>query len=142
MSIDPVRLRDASQLLFGTALDADESEALARTLGVVEEVLPWMVLRREALVKFPELEAAVKAASAICPSPASRRPLPHDHPTQATLNTIHAIEEALGAVIAENVKNSGLSAAVDHHLAELVRVSPSGNRFDGQNRIFIDREAL
>ena len=139
MSIDPSRLRDACQLVFGMALDSRENGALARTLGVVEEVLPWMALHRGAFTTFPEIEAAIKVAAAICPSAASRRPLPHEHPSQTTLDTNRALEKALGAVIAENIKNSSLAVTADHYLAELVRVTSSSDCFDGQLRVAIDR---
>jgi len=137
MSIDSERLRAASQLILGSAFSPEQCEELARTLGVVEEVLPWFALRRNAFRTIPQIEANFKAAAMKCPFPSSRRALPRD-PARMVLPMNRELENALGAVIADNLQKSSLASFADAHLAQLTRISSAATTFDGQRRVTID----
>jgi hypothetical protein len=124
MSIDPRRLRAALQLVTGAAPAADDANGLARRLGVVEEVLPWLVLRRDALADMPALTDILATAVKRCPSPTTRHQLTRvGSPTR--LAAERRIEEALGALIADNIAHADVAMAAEAQIARLTRMSES-----------------
>ena len=124
MSIDPRRLRAALQLVTGTAPTPDVANGLARRLGVVEEVLPWLVLRRDAFADMPTLADSLAAAAKRSPSAATRR-----QPTRVSSLTRLAaerrIEESLGALIANNIAQADVALSAEAQITQLVRMSKS-----------------
>lgn len=116
MSIEPRRLRAALQLVTGTAPTIDDANGLARRLGIIEEVLPWLVLRRDAFADTPALADVLAAAVKRCPSPATRRK-PARVSSLTRLAAERRIEAALGALIADNIAHADVANGSDMSVA-------------------------
>ena len=124
MSIDPHRLRAALQLVTGAAPTTDDANGLVRRLGVIEEVLPWLVLRRDAFTDTPEFTETVAAAVKRCPSPATRRK-PARVSSLTRLAAERRSEEALGALIADNIAHADVALSAEAQITRLTRLSDS-----------------
>ena len=124
MSIDPRRLRAALQLVTGAAPTTDDAIGLARRLGVVEEVLPWLVLRRDAFTDMPAFADILATAVRRCPSPATRRK-PDRVSSLTRLAAERRIDEALGSLIADTIARGDVAASAEAQIARLTRMSDS-----------------
>ena len=133
MSIDPQRLRALSQLLLGTAFSPEQCARLAKTLSVTEEVLPWLQLRQNAFKSFPQLEANLIAAANKCPFPSSKRERTRVR-SRKTLDLNRALDEAIAAVVSNNISHAGLAVKADATLTEIIRFREFDGRSDSNSR--------
>lgn len=121
MSIDPQRLRALSQLLLGTAFSSEQCDRVAKTLSVTEEVLPWLQLRQNAFKSFPQLEENLIAAAKKCPFPFSKRGRTRVG-SQKTSDLSRIRDEAIAAVVSNNISYEGLAFKADASLADIIRL--------------------
>jgi hypothetical protein len=136
MSIDPRRLRAALQLVTGTAPSIDDANGLALRLGIIEEVLPWMVLRREAFADMPALTDMLATAAKRSPSPATRRK-PSRVSSLTHLAAERQIEAALSALISDNIARADVVMSAEMYISNYIRILEAPKNFDAQYRITI-----
>jgi hypothetical protein len=136
MSIDPDRLHQALQF-FGVALpEGVQASDLAELLGVPEEILPWLALRANAFADHGEIEQALHAAAARAPTPGTSR-APANAPSLALHDATRELDEALGALIREDLNRQELALAADARLSELVRMSAADKPFQPHNYVAV-----
>jgi len=136
MSIDPARL-DLALQLFGVRAPDGNVEELAETLGVVEEILPWLVLRANALADYEDVDAALRSAAGRVSGAATSRiasPVASIARRRATSELDRALEE----LIKDNISRNGLATTADSYLADLVRISPLNDRSTPQHHVAVE----
>lgn len=123
MTIDPIRLADAVELMTGRNMDAATAETLARVLGVEEEVLPWLVLKQNALADLPEARALLDDHAARLATPLTRRSasLAVSGPV---IPIDRNIEDALRQLIAEDIARTELTQEIDALMVDRNAASP------------------
>lgn len=124
MSLDPVWLRETIELVSGRAPAPAYAEDLAEVLSVREEVLPWLMLRQDALAAEPAVRRAIEVLAESRSGPATRRPAGLVDSTQA-LAAGRKLEDALRQTIAENIAGAELAGEVNALMGEAARISPS-----------------
>lgn len=120
MSIDPQRLRAASQLILGSSFSPEHCRKIAGILGVKEEILPWLVLRRNAFKAYPEFQRHLKVAAERCPTSLSKRSPTHAS-SQETQALLKSLDESLSVLISENIKSENIAHSVESNVSKLVR---------------------
>ncbi|KAB7648368.1 hypothetical protein [Polymorphobacter fuscus] len=122
MSIEPQRLRAAIQLVSGSAPLETECARLGRTLGVIEEVLPWLVLRCNAFEDAPAFATSFSTEAKRVALPATRRQTSRVS-SVARLNAERHVEAALGTLIADNITRREIATAAEEQVATLAGLS-------------------
>ncbi|HEX3920391.1 MAG TPA: hypothetical protein VHW60_23870 [Caulobacteraceae bacterium] len=125
MSIEPETLRHGLFLATGAPAASDEAEELAATLGVPEEALAFVLLRRAGFSDSPRLQAALAAAAARSGGPV-RTSRPAQLVDAVSRGAASAdLHKALKALIEDNLEGSKLQWRADDALRGLVELQPA-----------------
>jgi hypothetical protein len=133
MSINPQWLRAASQLALGEALSSEQCETLSKRLSVVEEVLPWLILKRGGFSQVSQFRERLSDAAHKLPSPMSSR----EHtrlPINTTMTAIAQLEQELGAIVRQNLAVKETAVIADSLISKIVQFSAEDGRHDAHLR--------
>ncbi|MGA0602287.1 hypothetical protein ACO2Q3_16385 [Caulobacter sp. KR2-114] len=134
MSLDAHRLRQALLLATGDQPDIEALDDLSRGLGVVEEGLAYVLLRRSGFAGCPQVSAAIAEAAARAPAP-NRTARPADGTdSRRREQAQEALRGALRAII-EGAAAQGEPAAQAADAWRAVAEWGPGGGFDAHLRI-------
>ena len=123
MSIDPQRLRAASQIILGSSFSQEKCGKLANILGITEEILPWLVLRQGAFKTFPDFGRSLEKAAERCATPLSKRTPTHAS-SRETLTLHKSLDDCLAVIVSENIKDERLSYNFELNLSTIMQTQP------------------
>ena len=124
MSIEPGRLRHAIQLATGETTSPGEGLRLAGLLGVVEEILPYLLLRRDGFATSPKILDALAEARARAPGGArTARPITRTDAVQVAAVAAE-VKAALKASIDRDLADGKLNARVDDAMRRFALLNP------------------
>jgi hypothetical protein len=113
MSIDVARLSEAIFLATGESATGGEVERLAVMLDVVEEALPYLLLRRGGFSGCPQMQAALEASRGRAVGPAKTRREPSLADSVRAEAAERELAAALKALIEADLAGADLQARVD-----------------------------
>lgn len=137
MSIEPDYLRQALQLFGVKPPEGQDTAALAKTLDVIEEVLPWIVLKADGFDQEGEIAKALRAAAGRSARAATSRSTAQ-RPSLALKHASRELDHAVEALIRGDIAHQALATTADARLAELVRLSAAPPLSQPQNHIPVD----
>jgi hypothetical protein len=125
MTIDTDRFSQAIFLAVGDPPTADDADRLARQLSAPDEILPYLLLRRNGFEGCRQMAAALAAAVAGSPG----RPITSRAPDLADAVEMAAARKAVTAatrtVIDHDLAGRDVQAGLDEAMLQLVRRSPA-----------------
>ena len=120
MSINHDRLRHAIFLATGVPPSPAETRNLALILHVPEEVLPFLLLRRNGFEASPETRQSLAAAVSRSPGIASSPRHADLTDARAELDAKDAVKDAMKALIDLDIAEQTAAARLDDALRDLV----------------------
>ncbi len=137
MTVDPGRLRHAILLATGEQPASGEVEPLADRLCLAEEVLPYLLLRRDGFAGCERIKAALAEAVARSPAPPRSLRPPGLAGAANAASAAADLKSALKAVIEHDLASAEIHRHLDAAVRRAVELSPAEG-FDAHLRVRID----
>jgi len=118
--------RHALTLALDEPANVGEAASLANALGVVEEALPYLMLRRNGFADCPRLRGRIEEVAAAAPGAVRRGRRPEILDAVRRAAAAAELRTALKALIDSNLEPSPLHRGVDDAERNLVELSPAG----------------